>query len=208
MSASLTRSQLLARGARGGASLLIGGSALGALAVPAEGAPPAGALGPLGGADLAYARLFVALELLLIDFYTHAVAARHLSAGALAGARLALINESEHYAFLAYAFRSAGLTPLTAADVDFSYPAGSYYSASSLTKLAVALETLALGAYLGSAGVVANPVLQSAIAQITANEAQHLSACSARAELPAFHDAFPPSLTIAEASNALDAYAT
>ena len=208
MTASLTRSQLLSRSARGGAALLIGGSVLGALAVPADGSPPAAALGSLGAADLAYARLFVGVELLLIDFYTNAIAAGHLSAGALAEARVALINESEHYAFLAYAIRSASLTALTAADVDFSYPAGSYYSASSVEQVAVTLETLALGAYLGSAGVVANPVLQSAIAQITANEAEHLSACSARTARSAFHDAFPAALTIAEASNALDAYAS
>jgi len=207
MIARLTRSQLLSRGARVGTGLLIGGSAAGALAIPADGFPPAAALGTIGAADLAYARLFIGVELLLIDFYTNAIAARHLAVDALADARLALINESEHYAFLAYAIRSAGLTPLTAADIDFSYPAGSYYSASSVEQLAVTLETLALGAYLGSAGVVANPVLQSAIAQITANEAEHLSACSARTARPAFHDAFPAVLTIAEASNALDAYA-
>ena len=208
MITSLTRSQLLSRGARVGTALLIGGSAAGTLAVPADGAPPAAALGSVGAADLAYARLLVGVELLLIDFYTNAIAAGHLSAGALADARVALINETEHYAFLAYAIRSAGLTPLTAADVDFSYPAASYYSASSVEQLAVTLETVALGAYLGSAGVVANPVLASAIAQITANEAEHVGAWSARTARPAFHDAFTAALTIAEASDALDAYAS
>jgi len=48
--------------------------------------------------------------------------------------------------------------------------------------------------------------LQTAVAQITANEAQHLSAFSIHSGNPAFHEAFPDVLTIAEASDALDAY--
>ena len=147
MTPGLTRSQLLSGGARGGATLLVGGSALGS----AQGAPPSGAPGPLSAADLANARLLIGVELLMIDFYTNAVAAKHLDRDAQADAGLALINEREHYDYLAFVLTSAGLEPLSAADVDFSYPAGSYYSAASVIGLAVTLETLALGTYLGVA---------------------------------------------------------
>ncbi len=210
MAAPLTRSELLSAGGRGAAALLLAAPALTVLAAPtdADAAPPSGALGALGTADLAYARLLIGVELLTIDFYTNAIASKHLSAAPRYAANVAAVNENEHYAFLAYVLTSAGLTPLTAADVDFSYPTGSYYSAASVTALAVTLETLSLGAYLGAAGTVANPVLAGAIAQITANEAQHLSAFARRGRRPAFHDAFPPSLTMAEASDALDAYAS
>jgi hypothetical protein len=75
-----------------------------------------------------------------------------------------------------------------------------------VTKLASTLEQLALGAYLGAAGNIANAVVASAVAQITANEAQHLAALSLRAGQPAYHDAFPVPLTIVEASDALSAY--
>jgi hypothetical protein len=209
MTPGLTRSQLLSGGARGGATLLVGGSALGMLAGSAQGAPPSGAPGPLSAADLANARLLIGVELLMIDFYTNAVAAKHLDRDAQADAGLALINEREHYDYLAFVLTSAGLEPLSAADVDFSYPAGSYYSAASVIGLAVTLETLALGTYLGVAAAgLADPELAGAVAQITANEAQHLSVFSQRARQPAFHDAFPAPLTIAEASDALDAYAS
>jgi hypothetical protein len=203
---SLTRSQLLSSSARGSAALLLGATAIGALAGSAQAAPPPAALGNLAAGDLAYARLLIGVELLAIDLYTNAVASRHLRAGTLGDARLALINEKEHYTFLAYVLTAAAQTPLRAADVNFSYPSGSYYSAGSVVGLAVTLEAISLGSYLGAAGNLSNPVLASAVAQITANEAQHLSAFSLRGRQPAFHDAFPTALTIAEASDALDAY--
>jgi hypothetical protein len=206
MTASLTRTELLSRGMRGGAALLAGGSAFGALAAAAQATPPSASLGALGAADLAYTRLLIGVELLLIDFYTSAIAAKHLGPPALADARLALTNETEHYDFLAYVLTFAGQAPLTAANVDFTYPSGAYYTAASVTGLALTLETLALGAYLGAAGNVTNPVLAAGVAQITANEAQHLCAFSRRGRQPPFHDAFPPPLTIAEASDALDSY--
>jgi hypothetical protein len=206
MTAELTRSQLLRGGVRGGATLLVAGSALGAYAVSAQAAPPSGAVGPLAAADLANTRLLIGVELLLIDFYTNAIASRHLRADAEADARLALINEAEHYDYLSFVLTSAGLVALTSADVDFTYPAGAYYTADSVTALAVTLETLALGAYLGAAGNLTNPVLAGAVAQIGANEAQHVSVFSQHAKQPAFHDAFPAPLTTAEASDALDGY--
>ena len=203
MSERVTRSQLLSRGALAGAGLLVARSAAPG---SAQAAPPASALGALGSGDLAYARLLIALELLAVDFYTNAIASKHLAGSALADARSALINESEHRDFLAYTLSTAGLTALSAADVNFSYPDGVYFTAASVVGFAVTLETLMLGAYLGAGGALSNPVLASAVAQITANEAQHLSAFSLLGREPAFHDAFPAALTIAEASDALDAY--
>jgi Ferritin-like domain len=191
---------------RGGAALLITGSAVGVLADRAEASPPSGALPALPAADLAYARMLIGVELLTTDFYTNAVASKHLRLGALDDARVALINESEHYTYLASALTAAGQTALTAADIDFSYPSGSFFSATAVIALAVSVELLSLGAYLGAAGNLTNPVLQSAVAQITANEAQHFSAFAKRAGDPGFHDAFPEALTIAEASDELDAY--
>ena len=202
----LTRSQLFSSGVTGGAALLISGSALGALADSAAAAPPASALGTVPAADLAYLRMLIGVELLAIDFYTNAIASKHLRAGTLDDARVALINETEHYAYLANVLGAVGQTPLTGADVNFSYPPASFYSADAVTGLAVTLELLSLGAYLGTGGNLTNAVVQSAVAQITANEAQHFAAFANRAGQPAFHDAFPGALTIAEASDALDTY--
>lgn len=203
---ALTRSQLFSSGLRGGAALLATGSVLGALADSAGAAPPTSALGVLPAGDLAYTRLLIGVELLTIDFYTHAIGSKHLRSGAAVDANVALINETEHYSYLAAAISGAGGTPLTAADISFTYPAGSFFTAHSVAGLAVLLELLSLGAYLGAAGNLTSPVLQTAVAQITANEAQHLGAFSGHSGNPPFHDAFPDVLTIAEASDALDAY--
>ena len=150
--------------------------------------------------------MLVGVELLMVDFYTDAVASQHLRGAALADAELALVNEGEHYNYVAAIAAATGVAALTAADINFTYPSGAFFTAKSVTKLAITLEQLALGAYLGAAGSIANPVVAAAVAQITANEAQHLAAFSLHAEQAAYHDAFPEPMTIEEASDALDAY--
>ncbi len=206
MDGQLTRRHLFGTGARGGAALLLGGTTAAVLAANADATPPAAAIGAVAASDLAYVRLLIGAELLMVDFYTEAVVSKHLHGRSLADARLALINEGEHYSYLAAVVGSTGGVALTAADVNFTYPDGSFFTAASVTKLAGTLEQLALGAYLGAAGNVANPVVAAALAQITANEAQHLAAFSLSAGQAAYHDAFPDPLTIEEASDALAAY--
>ena len=202
----LTRRHLFGSGVRGGAALVLGGTAAGVLAASADAYPPAASIGAIAASDLAFVRLLVGVELLMVDFYTEAVASRHLRGGALADARLALVNESEHYKYLAAVVGSTGGLALTAADVNFSYPSGAFFTAASVTGLANTLEQLTLGAYLGAGGNIANQVVAAAVAQITANEAQHLAALALRVGQPAYQDAFPDPLTIEEASDALAAY--
>ena len=199
----LTRAQALRRG---GVALLAAGTGIGALAASAQATPPDDALGLLPANDLAYARLFAALELLLADFYTHAVAAGHLGRRAADLARLTLANEQAHYTYLAGVITTAAATPITAADINFSYPTGTFYTAASLVKFAATLEELALGAYLGAAGAIATPGLQGGLAQIAANEAQHLTVIARSAGGAGFQDAFPAPMSMEDASNALDAY--
>jgi len=206
VSADLTRAQLLRSAGRGGAALLLAGSGLATFAATADATPPSYALGILPAGDLAYARLLIATELLAIDFWTHAIASGHLDRTAADDARLALANEEAHYAYLAGLITTSGVTPISAADINFTYPTTAFYTAASVTKLAATLEALALGAYLGAAGSITTSALQSALAQIAANEAQHLTVFSRRAGGPAFQDAFPAPMSIEDASNALDAY--
>jgi len=200
--AAFTRAAAL----RGGAALLLTGAGLTALAPTAEATPPDSTLGALPAGDLAYVRLLIALELLTIDFYGHALASGQLSAVETRHARLVHSNERDHYAFLARVLAASGGVPLTSADIDFSYPHGAFESASSLLDLAITLETLSLSADLGAAGSVVTPALSGAVAQIAANEAQHRAAFAPAAKATLFQDAFPESFTIEEASNALDAY--
>jgi hypothetical protein len=191
---------------RSGAALLLGSVGLGAFAATADAQPPNDALGTLPAGDLAYVRLLVGWELLTIDFYTHALGSGHLDRVTGDAARLVLANENAHYTYLAGVLAGAGDVALTAADVNFSYPAGAFYTARSVKRLAVTLEGFALGTALGAGGNVVTPALQSAIAQMAANEAQHLSVLSLRAGRSAFHDAFPATMTMEDSSNALDQY--
>jgi hypothetical protein len=202
---SLTRAELFRAGTRTGAGIT-GLSLLGLVQATASAAAPTASLGAPPAGDLAYARLLICFELLELDFHANAIRSKHLTGRALRELHAALANEEAHYAYLAGVITNAGGTPLSAADVDFSYPARAFYTAASVKRLALELETLTLGSYLGAAGSVATPGLQAGLAQITANEAQHVSAFALANRRPPFADAFPGPLTIEEASNALGAY--
>jgi Ferritin-like domain len=199
VSAPITRGQLLVRSARGGATLLVAGSALGQFADTAAAAP-------LPAADLAYARLLVGAELLASDFYTQAIAAANTGPNLTKYLKLAYANEQEHYQSVAGILSGAGQTPAVSGDIDFSYPDGTFESASSIAKFAQQLETTILGAYLGAVGGVQTNELKTGIARIAACEAQHASYFATVTGGKAFSLSFPSDLTIDQASNALDAY--
>jgi hypothetical protein len=201
-----TRADLLTGGVRTGTALLLAGGGLAAFASSAGATPPNDALGALPAGDLAYARLLIGWELLTIDVYTHALGSGHLDRASADVMRLALANEQAHYTFLAGAMAGSGQVATTAADIDFSYPDGAFFTARSVTHLALTLEGSALGSYLGAGGNVATPALAQALSQIAANEAQHLSVISLRDRTAAFQDAFPAPMTMEDSSNALDTY--
>ena len=155
--AELTRAELFSRGVKGGAALLVAGSAASLLA-------PAAVADPLPDNDLAYVRLLVGTELLGIDFYTRALAAKKLSSNGQKYLKAALLNEKEHYQSVAGILSGAGLVPAVSADIDFAYPKGSFDTAGAVTKLAARLETAFLGAYLGAAGGMQSSVLLGGVA--------------------------------------------
>jgi Ferritin-like domain len=146
-------------------------------------------------ADLAFARLLVATELLSDDFYTRAIAA-----GAPGPLHEARANERAHYHGLAALMRQAGQTPAQAGDIDFSYPHGAFASPESIHRLGAELEKLQLGSYLGAADALASEPLRGIVSRIAANEAQHLTM------FEPFHSSFPVALAIAQASDALGRY--
>src|SRR5690242_18338835 len=76
--------------------------------------------------DLANARLLVAVELLLADFYGQAIKADKFGPAGKDSLQRALFNETEHYNSVAGILNGAGQTPAVAGDIDFSYPAKSF----------------------------------------------------------------------------------
>jgi hypothetical protein len=142
--------------------------------------------------DLANARLLVAVELLLIDFY-----------GRLPKTPLharAAFNEREHLAAVSRILTDAGQTPLAAADIDFAYPRHSFDTNANAVALGWTLEHLALGAYLGAIDSSQSQVYRLVFARIAANEAEHLTA------FRPFSNSFADVLTIEQASDALSEY--
>lgn len=184
---------------RRGAAVLVAGSGLGVLAGAAEAATP-----PDG--DLAYLRLLIGTELLGADFYSNAAAAQPYAGPAAKWLGVAHANETAHYTTLATILADAGQIPATADDFDFTYPKAAFSSTGAVTKLAVTLETLFLGAYLGAAGGVQTASLAQPIAQIAANQAQHLSVFSQLLGRSGFKAALPAPLSMDAVTEALAAY--
>lgn len=198
MSSQFSRTELVSRGVKGGAALLLVGTAAGSLAGTAGAALPDN--------DLASLRLLVAVELLGADFYGNATKAQPYGAAGSKALARAAFNEGEHYTSLAAVLTGAGQTPATADDIDFTYPDGSFDSTAAVTKLAVDLETIFLGAYLGAIDAVQTPSLKLPLARIAANQAQHLATFSELLGRAPFDLSFPNALSIGAASDALATY--
>ncbi|HEV8460730.1 MAG TPA: ferritin-like domain-containing protein [Gaiellaceae bacterium] len=173
---------------------------LGALAL----APSALADAP-SDLDLANARLLVAVELLLADFYGRAIKAGRFGPEGKDSLERALFNEHEHYTSVSSILSSAGQTPAVAGDIDFSYPGKAFDTVGATARLGLRLERIALGSYLGAVAAVNTPLKQR-FAQIAASEAQHASVFAAETTGHALGNSFPAPLTIDEASDALSEY--
>jgi hypothetical protein len=196
---SITRADLLSRGARGGAALLVAGTTLGVVAQVAEAEPL-----PVG--DLAYARLLVGAELLASDFYTQAIAASNSKPAVMKYLKRAYLNEQEHYQSVAGILSGSNNVPAISGDFDFTFPAGTFESEGSILKFAVRLEGMVLGTYLGAIGGIVSNSFKTGLAQIAACEAQHQSYFTAATGGKTFNLSFPPALTIQQASDAFAAY--
>lgn len=197
--ASMNRAQLFRRSAKGGAALLVAGSALGRFAGSAAADPL-----PLG--DLAYARLLVGAELLATDFYSQAIAASITGPKLTKYLKRAYANEQDHYESVAGILSGAGQMPAIASDINFRYPKYTFSTEGSIVKFAQELENMILGTYLGAVGGIQTGPIRIGVAQIAACEAQHAGYFTSIKGGNAFNLAFPPALSIDQASNALDAY--
>ena len=191
----MSRAGLLRRGG----VLLASGSLAAALAAPSSAltAPDA---------DLAALRLLVGAELLALDFQSRALASGKLDPGATAVLKRMRADEQLHYNGLADLLARAGQVPTTADDIDFAYPRATFASSPSILRLAAELESLQLGACVGASAELQTPEVRVAVAQISANEAQHAGSLNALAGKPVIGKAFGPALDADAVSSALNAY--
>jgi hypothetical protein len=196
---TVDRAQFLARGAKGGAALIMAGSVAGAWALPAG-------ADAIPDADLAYARLLVGAELLALDFYTKAIAAKQFGGVATKYLKRAFFNEQEHLASVSGILAGAGQTPASPSDFDFAYPKSTFASKGAIVKLGIELETTMLGAYLGAVAALQTNALKGPLARIAASEAEHLSVVTQLSGGGPIGVSFPDALSIDDVSNVLDAY--
>jgi hypothetical protein len=194
-SSRVSRAQLFSRGAQGGAAFLLAGSLVDSAAADT-----------IPDSDLAYARLLVGAELLALDFYARANASKQLGPAVLGYMKRARLNERQHYDKVSEVLTGAGQAPAVAADFDFSYPKGALASKSSIAKLGVTLEAAFMGAYLGAVDGLQTDALKQTVAQIAANEAEHLSVFMRLSGRSPIGISLPRPLTIDQASNALDVF--
>jgi len=201
--AELSRGELLSRAGRVGAGLVVGGTVAALVAGPAFGGEtPPEEEGP-SEEDLASIRLAAAAELLAIDFYARALAARRFSGEVRRYFARARGNELAHYAALA---KVLGDGAPVRDDFQFVYPSRTFASRSKTASVGVKLETAFVGAYLGAVASLTDPSLRNVAAQIAASEAQHLSVLSGLANGTPIGSPFPAPLDAEQASDALDPF--
>ena len=199
MADGFSRAELVRRGVVGGGALIVSASGLAVL-------PAVASADTLPDGDLAYLRLLFAAELLGIDFQTQALASGKLQHDARTLLRQMRADETVHYKKLAAVMTAAGQVPATSADIDFSYPKGTFRTSRPITTLTARLERLMVGAYLGAVENVETADVRLPIGQIAANEAQHAGALAALHGESVIGKAFAPAMSIGEVSNALDEY--
>ena len=199
MSSGLSRADFVRRGVVGGGAMLVSASGLASL-------PAVASADTVPDGDLAYLRLLIAAELLAVDFQTHALASGKLHRAAHTLVRQIRSDENVHYDSLASLLTAAGGTPATSADIDFTYPKGSFRSQASVLRLAGRLERLLVGAYVGAVESVETPALRLSIGQIAANEAQHAGALAGLHGEPVVGKTFAPVLQMDAVSDALDEF--
>jgi hypothetical protein len=197
VTSSFSRAALVKRGA----ALAVAGGAVGAFAETAS-------ADPISDQDIAYVRLLVTAELLQSNFYSQAIAASNLSGDALRYVKRAYLNEQEHYQSVAGIISGAGQVPTVSADVNFSYPDGTFADEKSILEAAASLESAVVSMYAGAMGGIVTNQFKSGLAQIAACEAQHCAYFQSTTGGHPFWLSFPPAFTIQQASDAMNAYTT
>jgi hypothetical protein len=194
----LSRARLLRGLAVGGVAFATPATALSFLAAPARAATP--------DADLAWLRVLVGVELLAMDFHPRGVAAGKLGRPATQVLKRIAGGDSTHNERLARVLSDAGQAPATAEDMDFTYPNGTFATAGSILRIALKIETLSVGAYLGALGTVESADLRLLLARVAVSEGQHAAAVARMVGHPAIGNPFPEPRSIDAVSTALDAY--
>jgi hypothetical protein len=154
--------------------------------------------------ELAYANFGLAAAYLAVDYYTRALDAGTLGAGArrtLRSGRAASLTQARA---LTDVITGAGDTPASAEDFEFAWPNNAFATAASTRRTGLSVLRPTLGAYQSAAATVSMPSYRVLYASLGAGLGQQVGALvgptGERAE------PFPPALDLEAASAALEGY--
>ena len=180
-------------------SVLLGGRAeaqtYGANQYDAGAAAAAPAAG--GGGDLEIANFALTLEYLEAEFYAIALDAGVLSGNALPVVQALFDHESQHVTALTDLITQFGGTPV--AKPEFTFPADAFSSQASILGLAGTFEPVGVGAYVGAAPMISDPMVLAAAGSIAGVEGEHVVSVNwLNGVVPPANTAFPAALTMDE----------
>lgn len=147
-----------------------------------------------GGGDLDIANFALTLEYLEGEFYTLAVDSGVLSGSALGVVTNLRDHELAHVDALIGLIEQFGGTPV--AKPEFTFPPESLASQQGVLDLAITLEPVGVGAYLGAAPLIQDPDVLAAAGSIAGVEGEHVVAVNnLLGVVPPANQAFPEALT-------------
>lgn len=146
------------------------------------------------GGDLDIANFALTLEYLEGEFYTLAVDSGVLSGSALGVVTNLRDHELAHVDALIGLIEQFGGTPV--AKPEFTFPPESLASQQGVLDLAITLEPVGVGAYLGAAPLIQDPDVLAAAGSIAGVEGEHVVAVNnLLGVVPPANQAFPEALT-------------
>jgi len=154
------------------------------------------AAAPAGG-DLDIANFALTLEYLEAEFYAIALDAGVLSGNALAVVGALADHEAQHVTALTDLIVQFGGTPV--AKPEFVFPDDAFSSQASILALAGTFEPVGVGAYLGAAPLIVDPMVLAAAGSIAGVEGEHVVSVNwLNGVVPPANTAFPAALTMDE----------
>jgi hypothetical protein len=150
-----------------------------------------------GGGDLEIANFALTLEYLEAEFYALALDAGVLSGNALAVVQALADHEAQHVTALTDLITQFGGTPV--AKPEFVFPDDAFSSQASILGLAGTFEPVGVGAYLGAAPMIVDPMVLAAAGSIAGVEGEHVVSVNwLNGVVPPANTAFPAALTMDE----------
>jgi rubrerythrin len=190
----------------GGLALVAGGvvAACGGSSSTSSTPTPTPSSKPASG-DVKILSLAITAEYLAVDAYTKAIAANKFTGITAETMTTFKDHEQQHVDALKSALHK--MSAAVPAVPTFTYPAGTFDSATSIVTLALTAEAAFVGAYLGVIASLSTPELKQAAATIGFNEGEHRVVLRGLAQMTPYVDlAFEKPITADQAQSVVGSF--